>query len=65
MPLTVLFTSNAMQCNVATGLGETDEEVQQTMKDLRANGVDCLTLGQYMQPTKRHLKVRATKDHCL
>ena len=29
----------------------------QTMKDLREVGVDCLTLGQYMQPTKRHLKV--------
>ena len=39
------------------GLGETDEEIKQTMLDLRENGVDCLTLGQYMQPTKRHLKV--------
>lgn len=39
------------------GLGETDEEVQQTLQDLRNVGVDCLTLGQYMQPTKRHLKV--------
>ena len=28
------------------------------MKDLRSVGVDCLTLGQYMQPTKRHLKVK-------
>ncbi len=28
------------------------------MRDLRDAGVDCLTLGQYMQPTKRHLKVR-------
>lgn len=39
------------------GLGETDEEVEQTMRDLRDVGVDALTLGQYMQPTKRHLKV--------
>lgn len=39
------------------GLGETDQEVEQTMKDLRAAGVEALTLGQYMQPTKRHLKV--------
>ena len=39
------------------GLGETDEEVEKTMKDLRDVGVECLTLGQYMQPTKRHLKV--------
>lgn len=40
------------------GLGETDEQVLQTMKDLRSVEVDCLTLGQYMQPTKRHIKVR-------
>ena len=39
------------------GLGEKDEEVLQTLKDLRAAEVDCVTLGQYMQPTKRHLKV--------
>lgn len=39
------------------GLGETDSEVEQTLKDLRNVGVDCVTLGQYMQPTKRHLKV--------
>ena len=37
--------------------GESDDEVEQTLKDLRDVGVDCLTLGQYMQPTKRHLKV--------
>ncbi|CAL8123989.1 unnamed protein product [Orchesella dallaii] len=43
--------------SIMLGLGETDEEVLQTMKDLREIGVDCLTLGQYMQPTKRHLKV--------
>lgn len=39
------------------GLGETDAQVEETMKDLRAVGVDCITLGQYMQPTSRHLKV--------
>jgi lipoic acid synthetase len=38
-------------------IGESDEEVQKTMEDLRVAEVDCLTLGQYMQPTKRHLKV--------
>jgi len=43
--------------SIMLGLGETDQEVEQTMKDLREVGVDCLTLGQYMQPTKRHLKV--------
>ena len=38
--------------------GERDDEVETTMKELRAAGVECLTLGQYMQPTKRHLKVQ-------
>lgn len=40
------------------GFGETDEEIRQTLKDLRSIDVDCVTLGQYMQPTKRHLKVK-------
>ena len=37
------------------GLGETEEEVIQTMKDLRGVGLDVLTIGQYLQPTKKHL----------
>lgn len=44
--------------SVMLGLGETDEEVLQTMKDLREIDVDVVTFGQYMQPTKRHLKVQ-------
>ena len=43
--------------SIMLGLGETDDEVRTTMEELREVGVDCLTLGQYMQPTKRHLKV--------
>lgn len=39
------------------GLGETDEEIIQTMDDLRAHNVDILTLGQYLQPTKNHLPI--------
>ncbi|TAL60123.1 MAG: lipoyl synthase [Legionella sp.] len=39
------------------GLGETDEEIIQTMDDLRAHNVDILTLGQYLQPTKNHLTI--------
>ena len=39
------------------GLGETDEEIEQTMDDLRRSQVDILTLGQYLQPTKNHLCV--------
>ncbi|HKO86980.1 MAG TPA: lipoyl synthase [Burkholderiales bacterium] len=40
------------------GLGETDEEVLQTMRDLREHNVDMLTLGQYLQPSPHHLPVR-------
>jgi len=43
--------------SIMLGLGETDAQVRQTMEDLRDANVDCLTLGQYMQPSKRHLKV--------
>ncbi|KAJ0033081.1 hypothetical protein NQD34_000188 [Periophthalmus magnuspinnatus] len=43
--------------SIMLGLGETDEQIQNTLTELREAGVDCLTLGQYMQPTKRHLKV--------
>ena len=39
------------------GLGETDEEVVETMKDLRSVGVSIMTIGQYLQPTKKHLPV--------
>ena len=39
------------------GLGETFDEIVETMDDLRAVGVDILTLGQYLQPTKNHLPV--------
>ncbi len=39
------------------GLGETLEEVEQVMRDLRAHGVDMLTVGQYLQPSVHHLPV--------
>lgn len=40
------------------GLGETKEEIIETMDDLRANNVNIMTIGQYLQPTKKHLKVQ-------
>jgi lipoic acid synthetase len=43
---------------IMLGLGETKEEVLQSMKDLRGVNVDVLTLGQYLQPTKKHLPVQ-------
>lgn len=42
---------------VMLGLGETEAEVIETMEDLRSVNVDILTLGQYLQPTTRHLPV--------
>ena len=39
------------------GLGETTEEVFETLADLRSVGCDLLTLGQYLQPSPRHLPV--------
>lgn len=39
------------------GLGETDAEIRQVMADLRAVDCDILTLGQYLQPSQKHLKV--------
>ena len=40
------------------GLGEKEEEVIQTMKDLREVNCDIITIGQYLQPTKNHLPVK-------
>jgi len=42
---------------IMVGLGETFDEVLETMDDLRAVGVEVLTIGQYLQPTKKHLAV--------
>ena len=39
------------------GLGETDDEILATMRDMRAHDIDMLTLGQYLQPSKDHLPV--------
>jgi lipoic acid synthetase len=48
-----IFTKSS----IMLGLGETDDEVRQCMADLRANQVDIVTLGQYLQPTHKHLPV--------
>ncbi|MGV2939982.1 lipoyl synthase [Mesobacillus sp. LC4] len=44
--------------SIMVGLGETKEELIEAMDDLRANNVDILTLGQYLQPSKKHLDVQ-------
>ncbi|MHC0038988.1 lipoyl synthase [Pseudoneobacillus sp. C159] len=43
--------------SIMIGLGETKEEIIEAMDDLRANQVDIITIGQYLQPSKKHLKV--------
>ncbi len=48
--------------SIMVGCGETTEEVRQCMRDLRDVGVSFLTLGQYLQPTAKHLKVDAYID---
>lgn len=60
--LSVLKNAKEMHPNIPTksslmiGLGETKEEIIETMDDLRAHNVDILTIGQYLQPTKSHIK---------
>jgi lipoic acid synthetase len=44
---------------IMVGLGETDEEVRRVMQDLRAVDCDILTIGQYLQPSQKHLGVQA------
>lgn len=48
-----MFTKSGLM----VGLGETREEVAQVMDDLRAAGVDFLTIGQYLQPTPKHARI--------
>ena len=43
--------------SIIVGMGETDDEVTQTLADLRAVGVDIVTIGQYLRPTTHHLPV--------
>ena len=42
---------------IMLGIGETEQEVLESMEDLRSVGTDILTLGQYLQPTLKHLPV--------
>ena len=43
--------------SIMVGLGETDDEVVETMSDLRSAGVDVLTIGQYLRPSPKHHEV--------
>ena len=49
---------NRTKSGIMLGLGELEEEVIQTLKDLRNANVDVVTIGQYLQPSKKHLPVK-------
>lgn len=51
------YPSIPTKSGLMLGLGETDDEIYQTLNDLRAHDVDMLTLGQYLQPSKFHMPV--------
>jgi lipoic acid synthetase len=51
------FPEVATKSGLMVGLGETDDEILEVMRDLRAHEVEMLTVGQYLQPTQGHLPV--------
>jgi lipoic acid synthetase len=51
------FAGIPTKSGLMVGLGETDEEILAVMRDMRAHGIDMLTIGQYLQPTAGHLPV--------
>jgi lipoic acid synthetase len=51
------FPAIPTKSGLMVGLGETDDEILAVMRDMRAHGIDMLTLGQYLQPTAGHLPV--------
>ena len=50
---------NRTKSGIMLGLGETQEEVFETLDDLRKSDVDVVTIGQYLQPSKKHLPVKS------
>jgi lipoyl synthase len=51
------FPALPTKSGLMVGLGETDDEILQTMRDMRAHDIDMLTIGQYLQPSAQHLPV--------
>jgi lipoic acid synthetase len=50
-------SSGVVKTGIMLGLGESREEIESTLRDIRGAGVEVVTLGQYMQPTLEHLPV--------
>ena len=53
-----LFPDIPTKSGLMVGLGETDEEILQTMRDMREHGINMLTIGQYLAPSSSHLTVK-------
>ena len=53
-----MFPAIPTKSGLMVGLGETDDEILQTMRDMRAHDIEMLTIGQYLAPTTSHLPVR-------
>jgi len=53
-----LVTGSITKSGLMVGLGETDDEIQKVMDDLLDNGVEMLTIGQYIPPSKEHLPIK-------
>ena len=53
-----LFPHIPTKSGIMVGLGETDDEILQVMRDMRAHDIDMLTIGQYLAPSGHHLPVR-------
>lgn len=51
------FPNVPSKSGIMVGLGETDEEIRETMRDMRAHDIEMITIGQYLQPSKHHLPV--------
>jgi lipoic acid synthetase len=54
----VLFPDVPTKSGLMVGLGETDDEILQTMQDMRDHGINMLTIGQYLAPSTSHLTVK-------
>jgi lipoyl synthase len=53
-----LFPNVPTKSGIMVGLGETDDEILQTMRDMRAHDIEMLTIGQYLAPSMSHLSVK-------
>ena len=54
----ILYPSATTKSGLMVGLGETDEEILEVMRDMRAHNIDMLTIGQYLAPSGHHIPVR-------